>query len=229
MHVSKSRRVKDKKLMLYDEALQLFIRGHNEREIARLQDVSRSCITARLKRGRERAGKLTRVHAEEARDISMLRIDRGRKLNDVDLRVLNPPEPVRKVGKKACDHCGEEQVEELQPIVEYLALREQWESECSTNSVRRARAWEKLLKAEKRVAEMLGTDAPKELAVYDASARQLEAYTELVKRVLYRDWPSADADALAHAIEVEACLVDGVAPPADVEVKVIKAIEAKAG
>lgn len=81
----------------------------------------------------------------------------------------------------------------------------------------------------KRRAALYGLDAPKELAVYDASLLQLQAYSELVKRVLYRDWPSADADALAHAIEVEACLVDGVAPPADVEVKTVKVIEAKAG
>lgn len=218
MHVSKSRRVADKKLTLYDEALQLFIRGYTEREIARLQGVSHGCITGRLKRGRERAGQLTKIHAEEARDISMLRIDRGRKLNDVDLRVLNPPEPIRRVGKVKCQHCGEEQVEELQPIMEYLALREQWESECSSNSVRRARAWEKLLKAEERVAKMLGTDAPKELSVYDASMRQLLAYTELVKRVILSTLPAVEADALLLAIETEACLVDGVAPPA-VEVK----------
>lgn len=81
----------------------------------------------------------------------------------------------------------------------------------------------------KRRAALYGLDAPKELAVYDASLAQLQAYSELVKRVLYRDWPSADADALAHAIEVEACLVDGVAPPADVEVRAIKVIEAKVG
>ncbi len=81
----------------------------------------------------------------------------------------------------------------------------------------------------KRRSALHGLDAPKELAVYDASLIQLQSYSDLVKRVLYRDWPSADADALAYAIEVEACLVDGVAPPADVEVKAIKVIEGKVG
>jgi len=228
MHSSKSRRVSDRKLRLYDQALELWIRGYTEREIGQEQGVGRTTINARLKRGREMAGKLSKIHAEKARDISMLRIDRGRKLNDVDLRVENPSEPIREVGKVVCKHCGEEGIEELQSIVEYLALREQWESECSSNAVRRSRAWEKLIKAEKRVAEMLGTDAPKELAVFDATMRQLQEYTAVVKRAALDFFPARQAHEFLRFLEGRACEADGVAPPAvEVKGKVIEAVEVK--
>jgi len=81
----------------------------------------------------------------------------------------------------------------------------------------------------KRKAHLWGLDAPKELAVIDASRQHLDAYTAIVKMVLLRDCPVEQAHALLHAIEVAICEAEGVASPADVEVASRQVLEVGAG
>jgi len=77
-----------------------------------------------------------------------------------------------------------------------------------------------------RKASLHGLDAPRELAVYDASMRQLEEANALYRRVILDTLPTKEAHALLYALEVAACEADGVAPPAK-EVKDLRAIEGK--